>query len=84
MNDIPRADTQIVRELARDARTLKDDRAFMAAVGLLDRQWRGELMACSTDKLVEVRAKLYALEGIQQMLDHLINSEKMAQRGSHG
>ena len=84
MNEIPRADAQIVRELARDARTLKDDRAFMAAVGLLDRQWRGELMACPTDKLVEVRAKLHALEGIQQMLDHLINSEKMAQRGSRG
>lgn len=81
MNDIPpRTDEQIVKELAREAKSLKDDRAFRAAIGLLERQWRGELMSCPAEKLIEVRAKLQALEGIPQMLDHLIASEKMAQK----
>jgi hypothetical protein len=84
MNEAPRTDEQVIKELARDARSLKDDRAFRAAMGLLERQWRGELMACPAEKLVEVRAKLQALEGIPQMLDHLIASEKMAQRGTNG
>ena len=80
MNDAPRTDAQIIKELARDARSLKDDRAFRAACGLLERQWRGELMSCPAEKLIEIRAKLQALEGIPQMLDHLIASETMAQK----
>jgi hypothetical protein len=80
MNEIPRTDAQIVRELARDAKSLKDDRAFRAATGLLERQWRAEWMSCPAEKLVEVRAKLQALEGISQMLDHLIASEKQRER----
>ena len=85
MNEIPRTDAQIVKELARDARSLKDDRAFKAAIGLLKMQWEGELMTCPQDQLVEMRARLQALAGIPQMLDHLIASETMAaQRGTHG
>ena len=83
MNEIPRTDAQVVKEIARDARELRDNRAFMAAVGLLQRQWQGELLTCSTDKLVEVRAKLQAISALPQMLDSLIASEKqMAKR--HG
>ena len=85
MNEIPRTDAQIVKELARDAKSLKDDRAFQAAVALLQRQWQGELLSCAPDRLVDVRARLVALAAIPQMLDHLIASETMAaQRGTHG
>jgi hypothetical protein len=86
MNEAPkRTDEQIVKELARDARSLKDDRAFMAAMGLLERQWTAEWMSCPAAdhmRMVETRAKLQALKGIPQMLDHLIASEK--QRARHG
>ena len=87
MNEIPRTDAQIVKELARDAKSLKDDRAFKAATALLHHQWYGELLSDKTDesKARDLRAKLQVLAAIPQMLDHLIASETMAaQRGTHG
>ena len=84
MNEIPRANPDVRKELARDARSLQDDPAFKAVVNLLRKQWYGELVSCPTEKLVELRARLQALDAIPQMLDHLMNSEKMAQRGSRG
>ena len=84
MNDIPRADADLRKELAREAKGLRDNLAFKAAVNILRNQWYGELVSCRPDRLVEIRARLQALDGLPQMLDHLINSEKMAQRGSHG
>jgi hypothetical protein len=77
-------DADIVRELARDAKSLRDDRAFKAATALLQRQWYGELISNGSDdeKRRDLVAKLQVLEAIPKMLDHLINDNKMlAQRG---
>ena len=80
MNDIPRADAQVVKELAREAQSLKDNRAFMVAIQILQKQWYGELLDPKTDdeQTKRLRAQLIALEAIPRMLDSLIASQTMA------
>jgi hypothetical protein len=83
MNDIPRADAQVVKELAREAQSLKDNRAFMVAIQILQKQWYGELLDPKTDEeqTRRLRAQLIVLEAIPRMLDSLIASQTMAQKG---
>ena len=83
MNDIPRADAQVVKELAREAEGLKANRAFMVAIQILQKQWYGEFLDPKTDveQMRTLRAQLLALEAIPRMLDSLIASQTMAQRG---
>ncbi len=84
---IKKADADLVKALAREAKDLLDDRVFTTATRALHAQWYGELMSPATNdvaKQTELIAKLRALEAIPQMLRHFIDSEKMAQsRGTH-
>jgi hypothetical protein len=85
MNDIPKSDPQVVKEIAREAEGLKANRAFSVVCGILQRQWYGELLDPKTDieQMRTLRAQLIALEAIPRMLDSLIASQTMAQRGNH-
>jgi predicted lipid carrier protein YhbT len=86
MTQIGKSDAQIRKELADGARDLINDRSFKAAVGILELQWRGEMedpALVDRDKIMDLRARLMALKAIPQMLQHLIASEKMAQRSNH-
>jgi hypothetical protein len=84
---IKKADPELIKALAREAKDVLDDRAFTTATRALHAQWYGELMTPNMNdvaKLTELVAKLRTLEAIPQMLRHLMDSEKMAQqRGSH-
>jgi hypothetical protein len=69
------------RELARQAKELKDDPAFQAAVQALRKQWFGELMTLSDEgAMVRMTLKIQALEALPQQLQVFINDEAMAQR----
>jgi hypothetical protein len=85
MNDIPKTDPQIVKELAKEAEGLKANRAFMVAIQVLQKQFYGELLDPKTDieQMRTLRAQLIALEAIPRMLDSLIASQTMAQRGQY-
>ena len=83
--ELKKSDPQIVKELAAEARLLRDNRAFDAAIKLLHRQWYGELInpATTGEKLSEVAAKLRVLEAIPAMLDHLMADHAMNLRGQN-
>jgi hypothetical protein len=86
VNDIPKSDPQIVKELAKEAEGLKANRAFSVACVALQKQWYGELLDPKTDdeQTKRLRAQLIALEAIPRMLDSLIASQTMAaKRGLH-
>jgi hypothetical protein len=80
VNDIPKADAQIVKELAKEAQGLKDNRAFAVACATLQRQWYGELLdpKTSDEHMKTLRAQLIALEAIPRILDSLIATQTMA------
>jgi phage tail sheath gpL-like len=80
---IEKTDPQIVKELAREAEGLRNNRAFAVAVAALQKQFYGELLDPKTDDegMKRLRAQLMALEAIPRMLDSLIASQTIAQRG---
>jgi hypothetical protein len=80
MNDIKVQDAQVIKELAREAQGLKDNRAFAVACATLKAQWYGEFMDPKTDDegLKRLRAQLMALEALPRMLDSLIATQTMA------
>ena len=88
MTQPQRADPDLIKALAKDAKDLLEDRAFSTAIRALHAQWYGELIRESQnnpDKVTELVAKLRALEAIPKMLEHFMASEVMAQkRGSNG
>lgn len=78
MSAIPKQDEQIRLELAREAKDILDNRAFLAAVGVLKHQWEGELLSDATvdpNKIFELRAKLMALNAIPQLLRNLMTPQ---------
>jgi phage tail sheath gpL-like len=83
MNDIKRADAKVIKELAKEAEGLKANRAFAVACATLKAQWYGEFMDPKTDDegMKRLRAQLMVLEALPRMLDSLIASQTMAQRG---
>jgi predicted NBD/HSP70 family sugar kinase len=84
---LKRTDPEVVKALANDAKDLMEDRAFVVAIAKLKNQWYGELMRVGGDpnKIVDLRARLEALEAIPQLLNNFMNSALMEQqRGSHG
>jgi hypothetical protein len=76
------ADPDLRKALAKDAEGLLADAAFAIAVKTLRMQWYNELIAIENDppKVLELAAKLRALDAIPQMLDHLMTSEIMAKK----
>ena len=78
-------DPDIRKALAKDAEGLLGDGAFAIAVKTLRMSWYAELMNDGTEppKVLELVARLRALEAIPQMLDHLVTSETMAQGRSN-
>jgi hypothetical protein len=81
-----KSDPQIVKEIAKEAEGLKANRAFVVATQILQKQWYGELLDPKTTdvrKVLELVAKLRALEAIPQMLDHLMTDQVMSLRGQH-
>lgn len=87
MNEIPRVNSDVRKELAREAKDLKDNIAFKAVMERLQRHWYAELINSGSDsqKVLELTCRLRVLEAFPRMLNHLMVSETMAQqRGSHG
>jgi hypothetical protein len=83
MNDIPRTDPQVLKERAREARELVENRAFLEAVATLRKQWFGELILAQDDrKTLETAAKLRALDAIPQRLASAAQDAEFAKRGS--
>jgi hypothetical protein len=80
---IEKTDPQIIKELAREAQGLKDNRAFSVAIAALQKQFYGELLDPKTDKETaeRLRERLIALEAIPRMLDNLIATPSVAARG---
>ena len=78
-------DPDIRKALAKDAEGLLGDGAFAIAIKTLRMQWYAELITDGTDasRVLELTARLRALESIPQMLDHLVTSETMAQGRSN-
>ena len=78
---LKRADPELTKALAAEASDLLANRAFDTSVLTLRKQWFGELMdpeVVDTMKVMELVFKLRALQAIPQLLDHLVDSEKMA------
>ena len=72
------------RELAADAKALKDDLAFQAAILALRKQWFGELMGLTDlERIHALTFKLQALEAIPQQLQVFMNDQAMAERRKH-
>jgi hypothetical protein len=80
VNDIKAQDAQVIKELAREAQGLKDNRAFSVACATLKAQWYGEFLDPKTDKEASerLRAQLIVLEALPRMLDSLIATQTMA------
>lgn len=80
---IAKTDPEVVKEIAREARTILDNRAFLQAVIDLRKQWFGELMDAKTDspKVLELIAMLRALEAIPGRLASMTHDAQMAPRG---
>lgn len=68
------------KELAREAKQLKDNPAFQAAILALRKQWFGELMTDPAAHVMERVAQLRTLEAIPQQLQVFINDQTMAER----
>jgi hypothetical protein len=69
------------KELADVASALANDKAFTGAVLSLRKRWFDELIASdSTDKVLELKARIKALEAIPTELNVLMNDYKMAKR----
>jgi hypothetical protein len=83
---IERTDPQLVKEVAREAKSLLDDRAFSAAVKTLHKQWLGELISDGADdqKVRDLVAKLRVLEAIAQRLASMMRDDQFAQGIRHG
>ena len=75
------ADPDERKERARESQDLLDNKAFTAAILALRKQWFGEMMVAglTPDRVLEIRGRLQALEGIPQQLQIFVNDEKMAQ-----
>ena len=80
-----KADPELVKALAREADQVLESRAFTTAVRALHAQWYGELLnAVDPPRVLELVAKLKALEGIPLMLKHFMTTQDMAARGPNG
>jgi hypothetical protein len=81
---IVKTDPEVVKEIAREARTILDNRAFLQAVIDLRKQWFGEMMDAKTDgpKVLELVAMLRALEAIPSRLASMTHDAQMAPRGN--
>ena len=77
-------DSEEVKRLSRQAKELKEDPAFIAAVLTLRRQWFAEFMATG-DEGVErrLKAQLRALEAIPLQLQTFINDHTWAEKRKH-
>ena len=71
-------DSAARKQLAQDAEGLLENKAFTAAILALRKQWFGELLATDPKYLVQIQARLQALEAIPQQLQIFINDEHMA------
>ena len=86
MNEpLKKTDPQVIKEIAEEASNLRANRAFDAALKLLQRQWYGEMLEAKRTgaDLEEVVAKLRVIEAIPAMLDHLVDDQKMVLRGQN-
>lgn len=76
-------DVEEIHHLANQAKELKDDPAFQAAVLALRKQWFGQLMTITHEKeSLFFVMKLQALEAIPQQLQIFINDWNMI-KGKH-
>lgn len=75
------ADIDEIRLRAEQAKELKDDPAFSAAILALRKQWFGELMASThAEQSMRMTHRLQALEAIPQQLQVFLNDYEMAKR----
>ena len=74
-------DAEETHHLADQAKALKDDPAFQAAVLALRKEWYAKLMASQSEYLDrELKGKLQALEDIPARLQVLMNDWEAVKR----
>ena len=74
-------DAEEVHHLADQAKALKDDPAFQAAVLALRQQWHSEAMVAKTrDEREELNFRMRALESLPQQLQVFMNDWMMVKR----
>ena len=76
-------DADDIHRLADQAKELKDDPAFQAAILALRKEWFGRLMAgalLSPEQKLDLVARLQALETIPQQLQVFMNDLEMVKR----
>ena len=76
-------DAEEVHHLADQAKGLKEDPAFQAAILALRKEWFGTLMAPNQmppEQKLEIVARLQALEAIPQRLQVLMNDWEAVKR----
>ena len=72
------------KRLATQAKELKEDPAFVAAVLALRKQWFGQLMAMHDEKgVLYLTMQLQSLEAIPAQLQVFINDWEMVKRRQH-
>jgi hypothetical protein len=77
-------DTEEIKRLASQARELKDDPAFAAAVLALRKQYHGQQMiATSRDAMADLALRMQTLEGLAAQLQVFINDWTWAEKRKH-
>lgn len=86
MNEIPKVDPELRKAISREAGDFVEERVFTLALRALHAQYYGELMrdGLKKSRVLELRAKLAALEEIPMRLRSMAKDEELAQRGHHG
>jgi hypothetical protein len=82
---IDRADPEVVKAMAREAKGLLDDRAFTTAIRTLHLQALGELISGSpnVERKESLIAELRVLEAIPRRLASMMHDGEFAQGGGH-
>jgi hypothetical protein len=80
---IDRADPEVVKAIAREAKGLLDDRAFTTAIRTLHLQCLGELISAhpSAERKEELIAELRVLESLPRRLASMMHDGEFAQGG---
>jgi hypothetical protein len=77
-------DSEEVHHLATQAKELKDDPAFAAAVLALRKQWHAEQMVATDKEVIFALAlRMQTLEAIPQQLQVFMNNHAWAEKRKH-
>lgn len=83
MNEIPKVDPELRKAISREAGDFVEDRVFTLAIRALHQQYYGQLMndGLKKSQVLDLVAKLRALEAIPARLRSMAKDEEIAQHG---